>query len=304
MTSSAPATATMRSSCSTPPSSSGKRPVTATRWLPIASPRWSPARARSGRGPGARAHALVPARQPRRGQRARAAIARARACATRRRRAAARCAMRSPARRTRRQRRRARAMLAGAEVRLVMTAHPTEARRRTTIDKLARIFAVLRDSTSAARCRRRARRAPPAAATVQELWGSDEIRAVSPTVLDEVHAGLDLLHVDARRRGSRRSTAISRTALAAAYPASRRGSAAAELRHLDRRRPRRQPVRHARRDGASARADARAVPALPRDGASSCSPDGCRCQHRVGGRRRRSSRSLDRRRERLPELAG
>ena len=36
-----------------------------------------------------------------------------------------------------------RQMLSQAELRLVMTAHPTEARRRTTIDKLARVFAVL-----------------------------------------------------------------------------------------------------------------------------------------------------------------
>ena len=28
------------------------------------------------------------------------------------------------------------------------------------------------------------------AATIQELWGSDEVRAATPTVLDEVHAGL------------------------------------------------------------------------------------------------------------------
>ena len=33
-----------------------------------------------------------------------------------------------------------RALLAAPEIRLVMTAHPTEARRRTTIDKQARIF--------------------------------------------------------------------------------------------------------------------------------------------------------------------
>ena len=82
-------------------------------------------------------------------------------------------------------------MLAGAELRLVMTAHPTEARRRTTVEKLARIFARLRDlderppvpGDEAA-----ARRA--IAGTIQELWGSDEVRAASPTPLDEVHAGL------------------------------------------------------------------------------------------------------------------
>jgi phosphoenolpyruvate carboxylase len=83
------------------------------------------------------------------------------------------------------------AMLARAELRLVMTAHPTEARRRTTVEKLARVFARLRDlderaevpgDEAAARLRM--------AGTIQELWGSDEVRAATPTVHDEVHAGL------------------------------------------------------------------------------------------------------------------
>ena len=80
-------------------------------------------------------------------------------------------------------------LLGQAEIRLVMTAHPTEARRRTTIDKQARIFHELRaldeqlgrDAESA---QDRIR------ATVQELWGSDELRAISPTVLEEVRGGL------------------------------------------------------------------------------------------------------------------
>jgi phosphoenolpyruvate carboxylase len=83
------------------------------------------------------------------------------------------------------------AMLARAEVRLVLTAHPTEARRRTTLEKLARIFGVLRDldeRPSRPEAMDEARRR--LLATVQELWGSDELRAVSPTVLDEVRAGL------------------------------------------------------------------------------------------------------------------
>jgi phosphoenolpyruvate carboxylase len=81
--------------------------------------------------------------------------------------------------------------LAKAEVQLVMTAHPTEARRRTTVNKLARIFSMLRSLDERLpvpgeqeETRRRI------AAAVQELWGSDELRAVSPTVLDEVRAGL------------------------------------------------------------------------------------------------------------------
>jgi phosphoenolpyruvate carboxylase len=79
------------------------------------------------------------------------------------------------------------ALLRRAELRLVMTAHPTEARRRTTIDKLTRLFGVLREldrglEVGAARQR--------LLATVQELWGSDELRAISLTVLDEVRGGL------------------------------------------------------------------------------------------------------------------
>ncbi|MEA2221288.1 MAG: phosphoenolpyruvate carboxylase [Solirubrobacteraceae bacterium] len=81
--------------------------------------------------------------------------------------------------------------LDSAEVRLVMTAHPTEARRRTTVNKLARIFALLRSVDERlpvpgeqAEVRRRI------AAAVQELWATDELRAVSTTVLDEVLAGL------------------------------------------------------------------------------------------------------------------
>jgi phosphoenolpyruvate carboxylase len=82
-----------------------------------------------------------------------------------------------------------RELLTEAEIRLVMTAHPTEARRRTTIDKQARIFRELRAldeqlGRDPGRARERIR------ATVQELWGSDELRAISPTVLEEVRGGL------------------------------------------------------------------------------------------------------------------
>jgi phosphoenolpyruvate carboxylase len=83
------------------------------------------------------------------------------------------------------------AMLQRAEVRLVVTAHPTEARRRTTVEKHARVFAILREldttlpaAVDEADTRRRL------AEAVQELWATDEIRVVSPTVEDEVRAGL------------------------------------------------------------------------------------------------------------------
>lgn len=92
-------------------------------------------------------------------------------------------------------------LLDRAEIRLVLTAHPTEARRRTVIDKLARIFAVIRDLDQRRLLPDDVDRArAQLASTVAELWSSDEIRAVSPTVLDEVRAGLvyfssTLLHV-------------------------------------------------------------------------------------------------------------
>jgi phosphoenolpyruvate carboxylase len=82
-----------------------------------------------------------------------------------------------------------RELLGQAAIRLVVTAHPTEARRRTTIEKLARVFGVLRDLDERP-CfgpENAARRLAP---TVQELWASDELRAVHPTVLDEVRASL------------------------------------------------------------------------------------------------------------------
>ncbi len=85
-------------------------------------------------------------------------------------------------------------LLGRAEVHLVMTAHPTEARRRTTLGKLARVFAMLRELDE-----RRptsgdaAITADGLAGAVQELWGSDEIRAVTPTVADEVQTGLAYL---------------------------------------------------------------------------------------------------------------
>ncbi|MGB1583547.1 MAG: phosphoenolpyruvate carboxylase [Solirubrobacterales bacterium] len=82
-------------------------------------------------------------------------------------------------------------LLASVEIDLVMTAHPTEARRRTIIAKQSRVFHLLRDlderpglPADDAVVRRRL------AATIHELWGSDELRAVFPTVLDEVRTGL------------------------------------------------------------------------------------------------------------------
>jgi phosphoenolpyruvate carboxylase len=85
------------------------------------------------------------------------------------------------------------ALLNRAQIRLVMTAHPTEARRRTVIDKQGRVFRIIRDLDERrtlpgeeARARTRL------AATIAELWTSNEVRAVQPTVIDELQA--ELIH--------------------------------------------------------------------------------------------------------------
>lgn len=82
-------------------------------------------------------------------------------------------------------------LLARCDVRLVLTAHPTEARRRTTVDKLARSFAVLRELDlceplpgELAAARRRL------VEIVEELWLTDDVRSGAPSVLDEVRTGI------------------------------------------------------------------------------------------------------------------
>jgi len=83
------------------------------------------------------------------------------------------------------------ALLDGLSIRLVATAHPTEARRRTIIAKLARIFAAIRDLDEQSPREDDLRRARQRlASTVAELWTSDEVRSGTLTVMDEVRANL------------------------------------------------------------------------------------------------------------------
>lgn len=88
-----------------------------------------------------------------------------------------------------------------ADVRLVMTAHPTEARRRTVIDKQARIFQVIRDLDERETLpREELMLRERLATTIAELWSSNEVRTFQLTVVDEMQGGLihfrsTLLHV-------------------------------------------------------------------------------------------------------------
>lgn len=82
-------------------------------------------------------------------------------------------------------------LLNSAQVRLVLTAHPTEARRRTMIAKLARIFGVLRELDERTVLPEESVRAHQLLAhTIEEIWYSEDVRATKLTVLDEVRTSL------------------------------------------------------------------------------------------------------------------
>ncbi len=83
------------------------------------------------------------------------------------------------------------ALLDELEIELVLTAHPTEARRRTILSKLQRIanqVQVLSQPGSLPRERSAARRA--LYAEVAGLWLTERNRTTRPTVTDEVRTGL------------------------------------------------------------------------------------------------------------------
>ena len=82
-------------------------------------------------------------------------------------------------------------MLDQADVRFVLTAHPTEAKRRTIIDKLARIFSTIRQLDEHSALPREIERARTMmASTIAGLWTSNELRITNPTVQDELRATL------------------------------------------------------------------------------------------------------------------
>src|SRR5215218_4100257 len=82
-------------------------------------------------------------------------------------------------------------LLNEAQIRLVLTAHPTEARRRTVIAKLARISGILRDLDERVLLPDETERARQRLAhTIEEVWYSEEVRATELTVLDEVRTSL------------------------------------------------------------------------------------------------------------------
>jgi phosphoenolpyruvate carboxylase len=71
----------------------------------------------------------------------------------------------------------------------VFTAHPTEAKRRTTLEKLRRIAETVERATGAQLPAEAAATTRLIAEELVGLWQSDEVRVIRPTVLDEVKNG-------------------------------------------------------------------------------------------------------------------
>ena len=202
-------------------------------------------------------------------------------------------------------RRASRALLDRAEIRLVMTAHPTEARRRTTIDKQARVFRELRALDEQLGRDERGRPASGSARPSRSCGDLMSSRAISLTVLDEVRGGL--VHFTSTLADTvPRVYRDLEQALARAVPARAETFAVPPLLRFgswiggDRDG---NPNVTPETTGAGARADARAVPALPRGRGSSCSPDGSRSPTGSAVRRRGSSRSSSVGEQTFPALA-
>ncbi|MDY5154537.1 phosphoenolpyruvate carboxylase [Actinotignum urinale] len=70
------------------------------------------------------------------------------------------------------------------DIRLVFTAHPTEAQRRAVLTKLRRISEIVEETTEEG-TQERERQDTELARVVESLWLTDELRRVQPTPLDE-----------------------------------------------------------------------------------------------------------------------
>ena len=88
-------------------------------------------------------------------------------------------------------RRQMQTLLDNLSIELVLTAHPTEARRRTALSKLERVTQIIKEMSSgflSAREREKAVRA--LRSEITSLWLTDRVRAAKLTVEDEVKTGL------------------------------------------------------------------------------------------------------------------
>ena len=182
----------------------------------------------------------------------------------------------------------------------VFTAHPTEAKRRTILTKLARIADVLHGLDLHSPTPEEERAAHEVLREeIVSLWQTDETRAYKPAVIDEVRNGLYYFESVTLRPGAR-DGGLAREGAGRALPRRRRPPRLSALRQLDRRRPRRQPVRHAGGDrGDAPRAEGRSRCGCCSGASIGCTatsapPSGSACHAELAdsiGRTPRSSRT-------------
>ncbi len=146
------------------------------------------------------------------------------------------------------------------QVELVLTAHPTEISRRTLVEKHNRIAASLgaRDRPDATPLELEEIDAS-LLREVMAAWGTEEVRPERPSVLDEVRAGLIVFEQSLWQAMPRYLREVDRALRTRTRPWPPRRRVADPLRVVDRRRPRRQSERHARRHASD-------VPAASLDG--------------------------------------
>jgi phosphoenolpyruvate carboxylase len=83
------------------------------------------------------------------------------------------------------------ALLRDLQIELVLTAHPTEAKRRSILSKLQRVSGLIQTlNSSGALPRERAEARAALHAEIAALWLTDRVRSVRPSVTDEVRTGL------------------------------------------------------------------------------------------------------------------
>ena len=169
---------------------------------------------------------------------------------------------------------------ADALVSPVLTAHPTEVRRKSTIDREMEIAALLDR-------RERVQLTPEELAANDEqlrravltLWQTNLLRRTKLTVLDEVANGLSFYDYTFLHEVPRLHCALEDRLNQDDGAAARRAGVVPEHGKLDRRRPRRQSVRHRRRDARHAAPAVEPRPALLSRGAA-------RARRRAVARRR------------------
>ena len=144
-----------------------------------------------------------------------------------------------------------RAFFAGALISPVLTAHPTEVRRKSTHRPGDGDRPAARRARPRARSRPRSKRRPTrrCGAPSLTLWQTSILRRTRLTVVDEVENGLSYYDYTFLRELPRFYADARGQARGAGDPAWNGTRAAVLPAHgqLDRRRPRRQPVRHRRR---------------------------------------------------------